>query len=78
MINVSRLLVQCTIWVDIVSEIWNHRNSVIFNSGVTNVSEVFASVQVKVWSWIHAKSRFAYFPYSGWILNSMACMKLIH
>ena len=39
-----------SIWVGIVSEIWNIRNSVIFNSGVADVSEVFASVQVKVWS----------------------------
>ncbi|XP_068483236.1 uncharacterized protein [Phaseolus vulgaris] len=39
-----------SIWVGIVSEIWNIRNSVIFNSGVTDVSEVFASVQVKCWS----------------------------
>jgi len=67
-----------TIWVGIVSEIWNLRNLVIFNSGVADVSEVFASVQVKVWSWIHAKSRFAYFPYSSWVLNPMACMRLIH
>jgi len=66
-----------TIWVDIVSKIWNLRNSVIFNSGVADVSEVFASVQVKVWSWIHAKSRFAYFPYSSWVLNPMNCMRLI-
>jgi len=54
-----------TIWVGIVSEIWKHRNSVIFNRGVTDVFEVFASVQVKVWSWIYAKSAFAYFPYSS-------------
>jgi len=39
-----------SIWVGIVSEIWNVRNSIIFNSGVADVSEVFASVQVKVWS----------------------------
>jgi len=42
------------------------------------VSEVFASVQVKVWSWIYTKSRSAYFPYSSWVLNSLACMRLIH
>jgi len=39
-----------TIWVDIVSEIWKHRISVIFNKGVADVSEVFPSAQVKVWS----------------------------
>jgi len=66
-----------TIWVDIVSEIWNLRNSVIFNSGVADMSEAFTSVQVKVWYWIHAKSRSAYFSYSSWVLNPMACMRLI-
>jgi len=66
------------IWVGKVSEIWKHRNSVIFNRGVTDVSEVFASVQVKVWSWIFAKSTFAYFPYSSWVLNPLALMRLIH
>jgi len=66
-----------SIWVGIVSEIWNIRNSVIFNSGVTDVSKVFALVQVKVWSWIHAKSRFSYFPYSSWVLNPLDCMRLI-
>ncbi|XP_068477366.1 uncharacterized protein [Phaseolus vulgaris] len=38
-----------SIWVGIVSEIWNIRNSVIFNSGMADVSEVFASMQVKCW-----------------------------
>jgi len=50
---------------------------IIFNSGVADVSEVFASVQVKVWSWILAKSRFSYFPYSSWVLNHLDCMRLI-
>jgi len=65
------------IWVGIVSKIWNIRNSIIFNSGVADVFEVFASVQVKVWSWIHAKSRFSYFPYSSWVLNPLDYMRLI-
>jgi len=38
------------IWVGVVSEILKHRNNVIFNRGKTDVSEVFALVQVKVWS----------------------------
>ena len=75
--SVSVNEVWSTIWIGIVSEIWNIRNSVIFNSGVADVSEVFASVQVKVWSWIHAKSRFSYFPYSSWVLNPMDCIRLI-
>ncbi|XP_068484829.1 uncharacterized protein [Phaseolus vulgaris] len=76
--SVSVNEVWSTIWVGIVSEIWKHRNSVIFNRGVADVSEVFALVQVKVWSWIYAKSRSAYFPYSSWVLNPLACMRLIH
>ena len=37
-----------TIWTRIVSEIWNHKNFIIFKRGVTDVSEVFVLVQVKV------------------------------
>jgi len=66
------------IWVSIVSEIWKHRNSIIFNRGVIDVSEVFASMQVKVWSWFVAKSNSVYFPYSSWVLNPLACMRLFH
>jgi len=61
-----------------VSEIWKHRNSVIFNRGVADALEVFTSVQVKVWSWIFAKSRYAYFSYPSWVLDPLACMRLIH
>jgi len=39
-----------TIWVGVVTEIWNHRNFIIFNRGVADASEVFALVQVNVWS----------------------------
>jgi len=31
------------IWVGIVSEIWKHRNSIVFKGGVADVLEVFAS-----------------------------------
>jgi len=51
------------IWVGIVNEIWKHKNSIIFNRGVEDVFEVFASMQVKVWFWIVAKSNSDYFPY---------------
>jgi len=36
------------IWVSVVSEIWKHRNSVIFDRGVVDALEVFALVQVNV------------------------------
>ena len=44
------------IWVGVVSEIWKHRNNVIFNKGKADMSKVFTMVQVKVWSWIYSKS----------------------
>jgi len=65
------------IWVGIVSEIWKHRNSVVFNGGVTDVLEVFALTQVNVWSWISAKSREVYFSYPCWVLDPLACIRLI-
>jgi len=66
------------IWVGVVSGIWKHRNSVIFDRGVANALEVFQLVQVKVWSWIYAKSRCASFVYSNWVLNPLTCMRLVH
>ena len=53
------------IWVGVVSGIWNHRNCVSFDRGVVDALEVFALVQVKVWSWIYAKSHCASFGYSN-------------
>ena len=54
------------IWVSVVSEIWKHRNFVIFDMGVVDVLEVFVLVQVNVGSWIYAKSRGAPFTYFNW------------
>jgi len=33
------------IWIVVVSEIWKHRNKVIFKGGVIDVSEIFALVR---------------------------------
>jgi len=52
-----------TIWVGVVSGIWRHRNSVTFDRGVVDALEVFALVQVNVWSWIYAKSCCNFFTY---------------
>ena len=46
----SVLIVWNTIWVRVVSEIWSHSNHIILKRGVADGSEVFALVQVKVWS----------------------------
>ena len=70
-------IVWSTIWVGVVSEFWNHMNLIIFKRGVTDVLKVFAMVQVKVWSWISAKSRSASFLYSDWCLEPSACMRMV-
>jgi len=79
MCNASGLIndVWGAIWVGAVSEIWKHMNNVIFKRGVADASEVFAMVQVKVWSWIFSKSQFGSFSYSNLCLDPLACMKLV-
>jgi len=42
-----------------------------------DVSEVFAMVQVKVWSWLYSKSRFRMFSFSNWCLDLVVCMRLV-
>ena len=66
-----------TIWVGVVSELWNHRNFVVFNRDVADASEVFTLVQVKVWSWISVKTRSAWFSYSNWCLEPLVCMRMV-
>jgi len=71
------LIVWNTIWVGVVSEIWSHRNRIIFKRGVADASEVFACVQVKVWSWVSTNSRLVSFSFSDWCLEPMECMRLV-
>jgi len=66
-----------TIWVGVVSEFWNHRNFIIFKRDVADASEVFALVQVNVWSWISVKIRSTSFSYSNWCLEPLVCMRMI-
>jgi len=56
---------------------WIHKNSVIFNRGGADASEVFALVQVNVWSWISVKSRSTWFSYSNWCLEPLVCMRMV-
>ena len=61
-------------------QIWSHGNFIIFNRGVTDaseVSEVCARVQAKVWSWINARSRSASFPFSSWCMIPLECMRMV-
>ena len=60
-----------------MSEIWKHKNSIVFNRGVVDVNEVFALVQVNVWFWVSVKIRFASFSFSGWCLKPLECMRLV-
>jgi len=66
-----------TIWVGVVSEIWSHRNRIIFKGGVVEAFEVFALVQVKVWYWVTTKSRGVAFSFSDWCLEPLVCMRLV-
>jgi len=65
------------IWVGVVCEIWKHMNNVIFKRGVADASELFAMVQVNVWSLISSKSCFGLFSFSSWCLDHLACMRLV-
>jgi len=64
-----------TIWVRVVGEIW--RNSIIFNRGVADASEVCSLMQAKVWSWMSVKSCSASVPFSSWCLEPLECMRLV-
>jgi len=39
-------------WAAIVSEIWNHRNKVVFNGGVVGDEEIYSLAQLKGWLWL--------------------------
>jgi len=38
-------------WLAIVSEIWRHRNKIVFNNWVVDGVEIFTLTQLKAWSW---------------------------
>ena len=57
------------IWVGFVSEIWNHRNKVVFENGQVDLVEVFIVAQRKTWSWVTVKEKSATFSYSDWCLD---------
>ncbi|XP_068504164.1 uncharacterized protein [Phaseolus vulgaris] len=65
-----------TIWIGVISEIWSHRNRIIFNRGVADEKEVFALAQVKAWSWV-STSRLVSFSYSDWCLAPLECTRLV-
>jgi len=77
--NVSALASEMwgVIWIAVVSELWKHRNNVIFNGGVVDGLEVAALVQVKTWSWITSKSLSGLFSFSEWCLEPLVCMTMV-
>jgi len=55
------------LWVAIVSEIWNHKNKVVFKGGVGGVvdaDEIFSLAQLKGWLWAKYKIKRTFFSYS--------------
>jgi len=52
------------IWIVVLSEIWKHRNNVIFKGGEVDVLELFTLVQLKVWSRVTSKVPSIVFSYS--------------
>jgi len=36
-------------WVVIVSEIWNHKNKVVFKDGLMDAKKIFSLAQLKGW-----------------------------
>lgn len=65
------------IWVGIVSEIWNHRNRVVFENGRVDLVEVFTVAQRKTWSWVTVKEKLVVFSYSDWCVGPLCCMRYL-
>jgi len=61
--------------VAIVSEIWNHRNKVVFRGGVMDADEIFSLDQVKGWLWAKYKMKRTTFSYSDWHLSPVLCLQ---
>ena len=65
------------IWIGIVSQIWNHRNRVVFENGRVDPVEVFTVAQRKTWSWVTVKEKLVVFSYSDWCLEPQCCMRYL-
>jgi len=52
------------LWVAIVSEIWNHKNKVVFKGGVVDADEIFSLAQLKGWLSAKYKIKRTFFSYS--------------
>ena len=64
------------IWIVLVSEIWKHRNNVIFKGGEVDVLKLFTLVQLKVWSWVTSKVPSVVFSYSDSCIDPLVCIEV--
>jgi len=63
------------LWVAIVSEVWSHRNKVVFKGGVVDAIEIFSLAQLKGWLWAKYKMKRITFSYSDCILSPVQCLQ---
>ena len=63
------------VWVAIVSEVWSHRNKVVFKGGVVDADEIFSLALLKSWLWAKYKIKRTSFSYSDWTLSPMLCLQ---
>jgi len=61
-------------WVAIVTELWNHRNKVIFNRELVYATEIFTLAQLKGWCWLKNKFKRVAFSYSDWHFAPLKCL----
>jgi len=62
------------LWVAIISEVWSHKNKVVFKGGVVDAVEIFSLAQLKGWLWANYKMKRTTFSYSDWILSPVQCL----
>jgi len=64
-------------WLNIIGEIWNHRNGVIFKHKKVNPIEIFSHAQVVAWVWMKHKILAVMFSFSDLYLSPHTCLKLL-
>jgi len=47
----------------VIVEIWKQRNHIIFNNATFNPIEIFILAQLKAWSWLSSKEKYALLSY---------------
>jgi len=62
-------------WVTIVTELWNHKNKVVFNRRIIDAKEIFTLMQLKDLFWMKHKFKENTFSYSDWYFSPIKCME---